>query len=496
MTIRALIFLVVKRGSVLLGVATLTLLGVRAYDSQRGPALERWHTYVPHELGKEAMDHGDWAAYLTAEECVFAGVREKVIGKLTQDEPNELNRYLDGSRVFPAHFSQDWNRSYILEPTGPPRGAAVLLHGLTNSPYSLRHLARLYAAHGFVSLAIRLPGHGTVPAGLTEVGWQDWLAATRLAMREARRRVGPTAPIHLVGYSNGAALALIYALDAIDDQSLAQPARIVLISPMVGVTRFARFAGLAAIPAILPAFAKAAWLSILPEFNPFKYNSFPVNAARQSYLLTQALQESIRTHASAGRLTDFPRVITFQSVVDFTVSVRSVVTALHAQLVQGSSELVLFDINRNTKLGPLLSESADQALTRLLPAAPRPFRTTIIANRNADEADVEERMIDAGNTEERVRPLGLAYPRGVYSLSHVALPFPVSDGLYGLEPSQGAAEDFGVRLGMATGRGERGALSVSLDTVTRMSSNPFFPYLAQRVEEGLPPLPAGAPQPD
>jgi hypothetical protein len=48
------------------------------------------------------------------------------------------------------------------------------------------------------------------------------------------------------------------------------------------LTRFARFAGLAALPSILPAFAKSAWLAILPEFNPFKYNSFPVNVARQS----------------------------------------------------------------------------------------------------------------------------------------------------------------------------------------------------------------------
>ena len=51
---------------------------------------------------------------------------------------------------------------------------------------------------------------------------------------------------------------------------------------MIGITAFARFAGIAALPALLPAFAKAAWLGILPEFNPFKYNSFPVNGARQS----------------------------------------------------------------------------------------------------------------------------------------------------------------------------------------------------------------------
>jgi alpha-beta hydrolase superfamily lysophospholipase len=63
---------------------------------------------------------------------------------------------------------------------------------------------------------------------------------------------------------------------------------------MIAVTPFARFAGLAGLPALLPAFAKAAWLSVLPEFNPFKYNSFPVNAARQAYRLTAALQSQIQ----------------------------------------------------------------------------------------------------------------------------------------------------------------------------------------------------------
>ncbi len=78
-----------------------------------------------------------------------------------------------------------------------------------------------------------------------------------------------------------------YALDALDAPALRQPEQIVLLSPMIGVTAFARFAGFAGLPAMLPAFAKAAWLNISPEYNPYKYNSFPVNAARQSRLLTR-----------------------------------------------------------------------------------------------------------------------------------------------------------------------------------------------------------------
>jgi len=34
-------------------------------------------------------------------------------------------------------------------------------------------------------------------------------------------------------------------------------------------------------------------------------------------------------------------------------------------------------------------------------------------------------------------------------------------------------------------RGERGMLIVSQDSLTRIASNPFFPYLLERVEEGI-----------
>ena len=75
--------------------------------------------------------------------------------------------------------------------------------------------------------------------------------------------------------------------------------------------------------------------------------------------------------------------------------------------------------------------------------------------------------------------MDIAYPRCVYSLSHIALPFPVSDPVYGLAPDE--SESFGVRLGTLVLHGERGALEVSLDQLTRLGSNPFYPYLEQRI---------------
>lgn len=474
-----------------LSIALLTFFVVRIYDTQRGLPLEPWHIYVPHEMRAERLQGADWTQYLAAEATIFDDVRREVSQKLEPGDRVPSNRYFDGSPVYPAHFAQDFNRSFVLEPDSKPVGAVVLLHGLTDSPYSQRHIARFYRDHGFVAIVPRLPAHGTVPAALTDVDWEDWMAATRLAVREARHRVEPSAPLHLVGFSNGGALALMYALDSIGEEKLSRPDRLVLISPMVGITRFARFAGFAGLPAILPAFAKAAWLGIVPEFNPFKYNSFPVNGARQSYRLTQALQERITRYAREGKLEQLPPILTFQSLIDFTVSTRAIISALYAHLPANGSELVLFDVNRSVKFGPLLRASVDTELARIVPNGLRRYRLTIITNANDDSDNVIERVVEAESSSEKSRPLEISYPPGFYSLSHIALPFPVSDALYGTKPD--TSEDFGESLGTLAPRGERNVLIASLDSLMRASSNPFFPYMIDRIGESLPPAAIATP---
>jgi len=478
----------------LVAILLIAFLGFRAYTSLQGAQLEPWHTYAPTELTVDEIDDADWQKYLQAENAVFDSVRANVTDKLAAEERAPFNRYFEGSPVNPEHFTQNWNRSYRLEPKGAPIGAVVMLHGLTDSPYSLRHLAALYVDRGYAVFAIRMPAHGTTPAALAGVEWREWLAATRLAVREARRLVAAPAPLEIVGFSNGGSLALKYALDAIEDLRLPRASRLILISPMVGVTAFARFAGLAGLPAAFPAFARAAWLSIIPEFNPFKYNSFPVNGARQSWRLTDAVQQQLETLNRDGRISTLPPVLTFQSVIDFTVSTRAILSGLYARLPQNGSELVLFDINRNAKFGPLFRASAEAKLSEVAPPGIRNYRLSIIENAGEGTDDARERFIAAGGLEERTRRLEMKYPDGVYSLSHVALPFPLTDSLYGLAPD--GAEDFGVQLGALPLRGERGALIVSLDALVRMSSNPFFSYLTDRISEGLPARKSGQSSPE
>ena len=481
--VRISLYKLIWRGGLLFAAGLVFGLALRALWTQGGPPLEPWHTYVPPELHASQIDAASWAGYLQAEDRTFDAVRTHVTQKLKRDERVVYNRYFSGSPMYPPRFKQNWNRSYLLRPAGPPQGAVVLLHGLTDSPYSLRHVARQYQQRGFVAVGIRLPAHGTTPSALTDVEWEDWLAAARLAVREAKQQIRPDQLLHLVGFSNGGALAMKYTLDALDDQALARPDRIVLISPMIGVSQFSRFAGVAGWPSVFPAFAKAAWINILPEYNPFKYNSFPVNAARQSYRLTSLLQEQLAAAAAEGKLKQMPPVLTFQSVLDSTVLTSAVITSLYGHLPDNGSELVLFDVNRSDKLDPLLQPSSTVMLSQLLPPAPRHYQLTVIANASPQRADVVERSIAAQSTAELVRELGLVYPTQIYSLSHIALPFPMDDPLYGLQPD--LRENYGVRIGAFAIRGESQALIVSLDTLLRLSCNPFYPYMMQRIDQGI-----------
>jgi len=289
--------------------------------------------------------------------------------------------------------------------------------------------------------------------------------------------------LHVVGYSNGGALGLKYTLDSLSDPKLARPDRLVLISPMVGITSFARFAGVLGWPAAFPRFAKAAWLDVLPEYNPFKYNSFPVNAARQSSQVVRAVQDEFISAAKSGALAKLPPVLTFQSALDATVSTSAVVQSLYQNLPANGSELVLFDLNRRAGVGSMIRPSQANVLATIVPPAPRNYTLTVVGNAQEDPSTDEARTVKAGAKDPEVRSLGRLYPQDLYSLSHVALPFPPQDGLYGGTPGN---EDFGVRLGTAAVRGERGALIVGADSILRASSNPFFDYLLERIEADIP----------
>ncbi len=94
-------------------------------------------------------------------------------------------------------------------------------------------------------------------------------------------------------------------------------------------------------------------------------------------------------------------------------------------------------------------------MNTLLPPAPRAYTTTVVTNATAHTLQTVARTTLAQEREEHRYPLHLAWPADMYSLSHVAVPFPLSDSLYGREPTK--KNRYGISLGTIPRRRDRDA---------------------------------------
>jgi alpha-beta hydrolase superfamily lysophospholipase len=380
----------------------------------------------------------------------------------------------------PGRWPQNWNRTFILDRRNP-QAVVLLLHGLSDSPYSLRTLGEQLHRAGAHVVGLRIPGHGTAPSGLVEVRWQDMAAATRLALKDLKTRF-PDAPLQVVGYSNGAALALNATLSALEDETLPLPDRLVLLSPEIQVTALARFAVWQARLGHWLGLEKLAWNDILVEYDPFKYGSFAVNAGDLSYRITAEVQAQLERLGAGDALGRMPPILAFSSVVDATVYAPALVTHLFNPLPPGDHELVLFDINRQVDLDGLLVTDPRVMLDAIGLIADREYALTVISNTGPERPEVAAFELDEDGLMGRGIPLRIAWPDHVFSLSHVALPFAVTDSLYGAAPTPPSP---GVQIGRGVLRGERGVLRISEAAMLRQRWNPFYPYLEARTLDFL-----------
>jgi alpha-beta hydrolase superfamily lysophospholipase len=460
--------------------ATVVLLvgGVLYLDAR--PDLDVWHTAELDLQFTVDSPIDTFEAYRKNEDRLFLQVQEEVYAKVAPEPRNPINRFQRGSLSDPTSYPQDWNRSFEIAAPEAPAGI-LLLHGLSDSPYSMRSLALRLRAEGFHVLGLRVPGHGLAPVGLTTTTWQDMAAAVPLAMKHLAARL-PGRPLAMVGYSNGGALAVHYSLRALEDYSLPPASRLVLLSPEVGITGLASLAVWQQRLGHLLGLRKLEWNSISLEFDPYKYGSFAINAGKQAYDLTLEIQTLITRFSDSGVMQGFPQTLAFQSVADATVSVPALVTDLFDRLPDNGSELALFDINRSTAIEPLLRQDPIDVLRPLLADRERDFGVTLIRNQSEETAEVEVSTISAGAIEASSTPLGIAWPRELYSLAHVSLPFPPDDPIYGGRAD--ASEGF-IQIGGLALRGERGVLRVSSADMLRLRWNPFHDYLADRTVQWI-----------
>ena len=229
----------------------------------------------------------------------------------------------------------------------------------------------------------------------------------------------------------------------------------------------------------MPGLGGLAWLLIEREFDPFKYNSFTTNAGEQVHRLTQSVAGRVEARARSHPDRVLPPTLVIKSNADATVATDAVVDRLLGRLDPHRHELVLFDINRCEAQSILLLMDPQSLATRVVGDGSLPFAVTLVTNEGPEsQVVVARRQAPFSTGFSPTEPLGLAWPPEVISLSHVALPFPPDDPLYGRRPP--ANKDL-LFLGQMAIQGERGLLTLPLEWLLRLRYNPFYDYLEARV---------------
>lgn len=185
------------------------------------------------------------------------------------------------------------NSPYELYPANPIRSGnklkygILLIHGLLDSPFSLRDIGDHFQQAGMLVRSILLPGHGTTPGDLLNVSYHDWLQAVRYGANSLRHDVES---IYLVGYSTGAALSVYQALQ--DDHI----AGILLLSPAISIK--APVDAMVWWHYILRHFQRndRDWLHQEKEIDYTKYLSLPFNPVNQVSKLTAVIKEMRQHH--------------------------------------------------------------------------------------------------------------------------------------------------------------------------------------------------------
>ena len=139
--------------------------------------------------------------------------------------------------------------------------------------------------------------------------------------------------------------------------------------------------------------------------------------------------------------------------------------------------MVLFNINGVADIEPILKWDPDDMSQALQQSPDRHYTLSLVSNKNALSSEVMLSSLAPGRNDSVNKDLGLSWPVDVYSLTHVALPFPPEDPLYG---GQGNSKSPGIHLGDIALRGERDVLHIPPSEMLRLRWNPFSEYIQSR----------------
>ena len=247
----------------------------------------------------------------------------------------DIRGYLTENRVF---FDAS-NQSVELEQVAPfelaipdrcagdTRRGVLLVHGLSDTSYVMKDLAKYLNSQCFLVRSILLPGHGTRPKDLVDVEFSDWIAAVDFGIRSFR---GDVDQIYIAGFSLGGLLSANALLDHPDLKGA------VLIAPALGVSN-----PLLTWNSIWLRHIKD-WVDIDPPSEVPRYQSMATNGIAQTYLLG----EHFNSQLEKGKQIDIP-VMLIQSMEDIAIRPDLNLEVFQENMPHRNSRALLFSEKPN-----------------------------------------------------------------------------------------------------------------------------------------------------
>lgn len=204
---------------------------------------------------------------------------------------------------------------FVMEPDAScPRAASgkfgrgiVLIHGLFDSPYSMRPFGEDLRSQCFYVLGLLLPDHGTRPGDFLTAHWEDWAEATHFATAQLALQAET---LFVSGHSAGGTLALLEAARNPGVDAL------ILFAPALAITPAAKYARY-----VIPLgtlFPKAFWFDVRPDEAVYRYESTTLASAAETYELIEVTKAEL-----AIQQRQVP-VFTVATVEDNTVGTQAI----------------------------------------------------------------------------------------------------------------------------------------------------------------------------
>lgn len=215
------------------------------------------------------------------------------------------------------------NTPFELRPENQSRkikNGVLLIHGLSDSPYQMRDLARHFQSKGFLVRTILLPGHGTVPGDMLDVTYQEWIKAAEYGYKSFE---GVVDNLYIGGFSTGGELAIYLSLKGFNIKGL------FLFAPVTKIkTEFAW---------VSTTFAAPDWLLKQKEKDFARYESLASNAVAQVYKLTGEVNRLV----TERKKLDIPTFVAL-SEDDITVDSESTVSLFKQYFISGENRMIVY----------------------------------------------------------------------------------------------------------------------------------------------------------